>query len=112
MDMCYDGTLVMPSNYAKMEENEMCYIEGGGTVKVIASSSTVRTICRSSVALIGTAIGEAFGGPILAKLTTGALATLIYDFIIDKCGVKYPSINKSFTKSIFPNVTFNLNKYV
>ncbi len=112
MDMCYDGTLVMPSKYAKMEENEMCYIQGGGTVKVIASSSTVRTICRSSVALIGTAIGEAFGGPILAKLTTGALATLIYDFIIDKCGVKYPSINKSFTKSIYPNVTFNLNKYV
>ena len=82
MDMCYDGALVLPSSYAIMDEEEMCYIEGGGTVKVIASSSTVRTICRSSVALIGTAIGEAFGGPILAKLITGALATLIYDFII------------------------------
>lgn len=29
MDMCYDGTLVMPSSYAMMEEDEMCYIEGG-----------------------------------------------------------------------------------
>ena len=49
MDMCYDGALVLPSSYAIMDEEEMCYIEGGGTVKVIASSSTVRTICRSSV---------------------------------------------------------------
>ena len=112
MDMCYDGTLVMPSSYAMMEEYEMSYVEGGGTVKVIASSETVRTVCRAGVALIGAAIGEAFGGPIVAKLVSGALATLIFDFIIDKCGVSYPSINKSFTKSIFPNVTFNMNKYV
>lgn len=30
MDMCYDGALVMPSSYAMMEEEEMCYVEGGG----------------------------------------------------------------------------------
>ena len=29
MDMCYDGTLVMPSSYAVMDEEEMTYIEGG-----------------------------------------------------------------------------------
>ena len=29
MDMCYDGTLVMPSSYAVMEEDEMSYVEGG-----------------------------------------------------------------------------------
>lgn len=30
MDMCYDGTLVMPSSYAVMDEEEMSYVEGGG----------------------------------------------------------------------------------
>lgn len=29
MDMCYDGTLVMPSSYAVMDEEEMTYLEGG-----------------------------------------------------------------------------------
>lgn len=29
MDMCYDGTLVMPSSYAVMDEEEMTYVEGG-----------------------------------------------------------------------------------
>lgn len=29
MDMCYDGTLVMPSSYAVMDEDEMSYVEGG-----------------------------------------------------------------------------------
>lgn len=34
MDMYYDGALVMPSNYAVMNEEEMTYVEGGGTVKL------------------------------------------------------------------------------
>ena len=29
MEMCYDGALVMPSNYAMMDEEEMMYVEGG-----------------------------------------------------------------------------------
>lgn len=34
MDMCYDGTLVMPSSYAMMEEEEMVYVEGGGKISL------------------------------------------------------------------------------
>lgn len=30
MDMCYDGALVLPSSYAVMDEEEMCYTEGAG----------------------------------------------------------------------------------
>lgn len=29
MEMCYDGALVMPSNYAVLDEDEMMYTEGG-----------------------------------------------------------------------------------
>ena len=28
MEICYDGTLVMPSSYAVMDEEEMTYVEG------------------------------------------------------------------------------------
>ena len=33
MEMCYDGTLVMPSSYAVMNEEEMTYVEGGWDYK-------------------------------------------------------------------------------
>ena len=32
MEMCYDGTLVMPGSYAVMSEDEMLYVEGGETI--------------------------------------------------------------------------------
>lgn len=34
MEMCYDGTLVMPSNYAVMSEDEMTYVDGGKKIKI------------------------------------------------------------------------------
>lgn len=112
MEMTYDGMLVMPSSYAVMNEEEMTYVEGGGKLTVKASASTVRTICRAGVALVGAAIGQAFGGPLLARLISGGLATLIYDFILDRCGYKYQAINKTWDKSWLPTTTFNLNNYV
>lgn len=33
MEMCYDGALVMPSNYAVMSEDEMMYVDGGWCVE-------------------------------------------------------------------------------
>ena len=33
MEMCYDGTLVMPSSYAVMDEEEMTYVEGGWCIE-------------------------------------------------------------------------------
>lgn len=29
MEMCYDGALIMPRNYAVMSEDEMIYVDGG-----------------------------------------------------------------------------------
>ena len=39
MDMCYDGTLVMPSNCVVMDEEEMTYVEGGGTTALLTIAS-------------------------------------------------------------------------
>ncbi len=46
MDMCYEGTLVMPSSYAVMNEEEMTYVEGGGwsTYKGVEALMTLTAI--------------------------------------------------------------------
>ena len=36
MVMTYNEALVMPSNYAVMDEEEMTYVEGGGTFQTVA----------------------------------------------------------------------------
>lgn len=44
MKLCYEGELVMPSNYAVMNEEEMTYVEGGSarlrTVKSYLNKNT------------------------------------------------------------------------
>ena len=34
MEICYDGALVMPKNYAVVDEEEMTYVDGGVSAKV------------------------------------------------------------------------------
>ncbi len=36
MEMTYDGALVLPKNYVVMDEDDMMYVEGGGTGQVVA----------------------------------------------------------------------------
>lgn len=55
--MCYDGALVMPSSYAVMDEEEMCYVEGGGIGKH----------WYNSTGFVGTTLDVAF-----ICITTGA----------------------------------------
>lgn len=51
MDMCYDGALVFPSSYAVMDEEEMCYTEGGIAVTTVATIvGTVITIYGATYA--------------------------------------------------------------
>lgn len=45
MKMCYNGTLVMPSGYVTVSEDEMTYVDGGAGL-------TVTSVC----AIIGTVI--------------------------------------------------------
>lgn len=46
MEMCYDGALVMPSNYAVMDEREMEYLEGGVSLPMTRSYLDKNT-CKS-----------------------------------------------------------------
>ena len=43
MEICYDGALVMPKNYAVVDEEEMTYVEGGWSNTIYGSLKSLRT---------------------------------------------------------------------
>ena len=54
MAMCYDGALVLPSSYAVMDEEEMCYTEGGRVVTI--NRKTIRSAFAMVVGAVSTCI--------------------------------------------------------
>lgn len=66
--MTYDGTMVMPSRCTLMDEEEMTYVEGGGTITVVCSVDFLKDCITAStsavVSIICAGIGIAVGGPI------------------------------------------------
>ena len=65
MEMCYNGELVMPKNYAVVNEEEMSYVDGGATYSA--------SQCRDFVAALGLCSGQALmavaaGAAVVAKL--------------------------------------------
>lgn len=87
MELCYEGALVMPSSYMVMDEDEMCYMEGGKfigvnlsaqqcadiatTLSVLGISFTITSLASGLIGLIP-GLQAALAG---AKVT-GALATV------------------------------------
>ena len=81
MEMYYDGALVMPKNYAVVNEEEMTYVEGGATAYVYSSAKDIQkrlsnVICASLVetglcAAIGFILGGVFGAVITGGLADG-----------------------------------------
>lgn len=62
MEMCYDGTLVMPRNYVKVTNDEMTYVEGG-TVRRYGSTVVFtlnRYQCADAAAILAGASVLAF----------------------------------------------------
>ena len=58
MTMTYDGTMVMPKNFAVVTEDEMTYVEGGGTLKYSVSFRFTDALCQAAYAGgISTVIG-------------------------------------------------------
>ena len=51
MEMCYDGALVMPSNYVVMNDEEMCYLEGGIKASVKLWGVTIKFSGRDAEGL-------------------------------------------------------------
>ena len=73
MDICYNDEIFMPSSYVVMDENEMCYTEGGAEI-----SSMTKDQCIDALAMAGIASPEiVISGALtftLAKVLVGKLA--------------------------------------
>jgi hypothetical protein len=68
MEMMYNGTLVMPNNYAVVNEEEMTYVEGGGTFYIqIGKKSPIITA-------LGVAANIKTRAAVLAKLEAMGVA--------------------------------------
>lgn len=61
MEMCYDGMLVMPSSYAVMDEEEMTYVDGGGSITIN------RTTINQALGFIGAALTVATIASLIVK---------------------------------------------
>ena len=75
MEMCYDGALVMPKNYAFVSDEEMTYVDGGMHGRTTTAEERICTasfIAASAVAL-GKLTFEAFKA-LAATACTGVLA--------------------------------------
>lgn len=82
MNMCYDGALVMPSSYAIMDEEEMTYVEGGGTTTYKLTAYQAMKYCEgmakyyagvSGISLLSTGLTLGVGG-VLSGLSGMALS--------------------------------------
>ncbi|SEQ37943.1 hypothetical protein SAMN02910289_01890 [Lachnospiraceae bacterium RM5] len=117
MEMCYDGALVMPSNYVVMNDEEMCYLEGGKKLAYISNKALKAVICgcvfdpigatlvglgiRKAVCFVaakftavctrlgslGGAVGAAIGF-ICGALTAASIATTIVDALWNGEGIE------------------------
>ena len=132
MEMTYDGMSVMPSSYAVMDEEEMTYVEGGGTltlgIKIGKNSFIVSMLAAVGSALTvakATAILTAATASIITaiELGTAGAATLYAGALLLAVGKIIPTIagaavaygvnslkGKSFKKSVsckyLPSITF------
>ena len=81
MEMTYDGALVMPSSYAVMQEDEMTYVEGGGSATVKGTAKQIRTrlttiigaslVGNAATTVLGAMLGNVLGGVIGAIIGNG-----------------------------------------
>lgn len=76
MEMCYDGALVMPSNYALMDEDEMTYVEGGGIATLKANLRGIYNLVCNYMAkwMSGATIGQALKRAGLSWSAIGRMA--------------------------------------
>lgn len=84
MEMCYDGALVMPSSFAVVEQDEMSYVNGGGTFsKTVRGNAAKLRVAHyfgvsaaSFVALKASIVGIIAGAPTVVGCLAACVAAL------------------------------------
>ena len=102
MEMCYNGELVMPSNFVAINENEMEYVEGGGTLTITLKRDFLRDMLTASCSAIGVVVGTIIAGGSsagMAAVVGGAVGGALGWIIGGTLSRKY--INKDITFSVW-----------
>ncbi len=87
MEMCYEGTLVMPSNYVVMDSEEMSYVDGGFYISNSLIKSMVITSCLNPVGatLVGLGIYKLVSYIALSGAKLGAKIGGIVGGVVGSC---------------------------
>lgn len=102
MELCYEGGLVMPSSYAMMDEEEMTYVEGGGTFSINISARAVQSLLSIGISgAVGVIVGVLSANAAVGVIV-GVLAQVVCDYIFNNVWTP-KAIHKSWTKSWLPN---------
>lgn len=109
MDMSYNGALEMPSSYAKMDEEEMSYTEGGGTIGFRFNASTVEFLCTSGAGVASAAITAAMGSTGIGAVVAAAVGPIVYKAIMDCCGCEYHDVDLTYSAWYLPNAVIEWN---
>ena len=99
MEMTYDGALVMPKSFAAVSEEEMTYVEGGGTfyieiksnsflITLLAAAGTTLTVAKATAILSGASIAIATA----IELGTAGMGTLYAGAFLLAAGTVIPAI--------------------
>ena len=99
MNMCYDGVLMLPSSYAVMEEEEMSYVEGGGSINTDRLAWAIDVGC-ALCGIYASACGELLGRGVIAlikqtwKSVNKKVATILGTTVCSAIGVGIGKLNK------------------
>ena len=108
MEMYYDGALVMPKNYAVVNEEEMTYVEGGGTFYIAVGSNSFVIHALSALGLGAskwamTVALDAIGASIATSIelgTAGAGTLVAGAFILAWGGIVSTLVSAAVTYGI------------
>lgn len=104
MDMCYDGVLVMPSDYAVMDEEEMTYVEGGisAWTKAAIIAGIVVVAAAVTVALVHGQfwLGAKIMGLTIKQFVTACGAKTVATVIAGTLGVTVAAATKAVSLTL------------
>lgn len=109
MTMTYDGTMVMPKNYAVVTEDEMTYVDGGGTVNITFSRDFLRDVCTAGLSTVCAIVGGIIGtaGTPLASIVFGAVGAGIGWIVGGNIARTYINSDKSISFYLPWNISGN-----
>ncbi len=112
MEMCYDGALVMPSNYAVMSEDEMMYVDGGVKASVKLWGVQIKFTGRDAEGLAlalaagsgATWLAAELGAPtVVGGIGIGAIAAMLTTAAAAVGGINWLKKGKGFNYNILWN---------